>query len=293
MNTRLAEFFAHRTIPIVTKHKKEHVIGPLLEDRLGCTTLGFDSFDTDLLGTFTGERKRILSPLDAALEKCKTAISLGGYDCAIASEGTFGHFPPMAFVPSDQELVVFYDQLNNLTVLGFANSYETNAGEEIATDWQSLEHIARDFGFPQSWVILKEPTDTSDPNHQPNIWKDIDSWDKLHHLWTSISHKQPEAQFIVTPDFRAMANPLRRKVIAEATMDLIKHLTTLCPNCEMPGFKPTNVIRGLPCCFCGLPTDGILAQVYTCSHCSYEEQKKDSTNGKDCQDPAYCQFCNP
>ena len=50
--------FEGRKVVIATKHKKELVIAPLLEKNLGVTCFVPDDFDSDALGTFSGEIKR-------------------------------------------------------------------------------------------------------------------------------------------------------------------------------------------------------------------------------------------
>ena len=55
--------FQNRQLLIATKHNKERVIAPLLEEALGVTCVVNDTFDTDTLGTFTGEVERTLDPL--------------------------------------------------------------------------------------------------------------------------------------------------------------------------------------------------------------------------------------
>ena len=60
------KFFEGRSIAIATKHKKQIAMAALLEKELGVTCIVSENLDTDLLGTFTGEIERELSPIDAA-----------------------------------------------------------------------------------------------------------------------------------------------------------------------------------------------------------------------------------
>jgi len=46
--------FERRRLIIATKHQKEQVIAPLLENTLGVSCFIDESFDTDTLGTFSG-----------------------------------------------------------------------------------------------------------------------------------------------------------------------------------------------------------------------------------------------
>lgn len=50
--------FSQRKLVIATKHHKEKVIAPLIEKVLGVECFVGKNFDTDTLGTFTGEVER-------------------------------------------------------------------------------------------------------------------------------------------------------------------------------------------------------------------------------------------
>ena len=47
--------FAGRKVLIATKHKKELVLSPILEKELVVSCFVSEQFDTDILGTFSGE----------------------------------------------------------------------------------------------------------------------------------------------------------------------------------------------------------------------------------------------
>ena len=84
--------FNGRRLLIVTKHQKEKVIAPLLEKELGVKCMVTENFDTDVLGTFTGEIERVHDPVTTARNKCHMAMELSDCDLAIASEGSFTLF---------------------------------------------------------------------------------------------------------------------------------------------------------------------------------------------------------
>ena len=76
-----------RTLVIATKHHKEKVIAPLLERELGVNCIVAQNFDSDILGTFTGEVERFFDALTTAKNKCLMAMESNNCDLAIASEG--------------------------------------------------------------------------------------------------------------------------------------------------------------------------------------------------------------
>ena len=55
--------FNERKLLIATKHGKEKVIAPIIEKALSVSCHTANNFDTDLLGTFTGEVERTQDPL--------------------------------------------------------------------------------------------------------------------------------------------------------------------------------------------------------------------------------------
>ena len=63
--------FENREILIVTKHKKEKVISPLISKHLKAKASVATHFDTDTLGTFCGEIERNDDPIPTLRMKCK------------------------------------------------------------------------------------------------------------------------------------------------------------------------------------------------------------------------------
>lgn len=110
MNLKSNNFFEGRKILIVTKHQKEKVIAPLLEKELGLRCFISEKFDTDSLGTFSGEIPRKNDPLTTLKQKCELAMELEGFELAIATEGSFGNHPSIFFAVANDELILLYDK---------------------------------------------------------------------------------------------------------------------------------------------------------------------------------------
>ena len=104
--------FSGRQIVIATKHGKEQVIAPRLTNELGLHCLVPEQFDTDLLGTFSGEVDRVDTPMETARKKCQMAMDLTSVDLAIASEGSFGPHPSIPFIPAHEEYMLLIDKKN-------------------------------------------------------------------------------------------------------------------------------------------------------------------------------------
>jgi len=118
--------FERRRLIIATKHHKEQVIAPLLEEALGVNCFVDESFDTDTLGTFSGEIEREQDPISTARLKCLKAMELNNCDLGVASEGSFGVHPSIFFASADDEFLIFIDKKNDLEIIARELSTETN-----------------------------------------------------------------------------------------------------------------------------------------------------------------------
>jgi len=112
--------YASRHVALLTQHGKEQVISPVLESGLGCRVELVTGFDTDLLGTFTGEARRPGTQLDAARRKARKGMELSGAGLGIASEGSFGPDPFTGMMPWNVELLVWIDEELGIEVHGIA-----------------------------------------------------------------------------------------------------------------------------------------------------------------------------
>lgn len=278
-----AEAFAGRRLVIATMHGKEAVIAPLLEAALGVQCVAGSGVDTDRLGTFTGEVARTLDPIDAAREKCRLAMNLYDCDLAVASEGSFGPHPSLAFLPADDELVLLVDRKNDLEIWGREVSTATNYSYEDIGSAAALMDFARRVQYPSHGVILRRAH-----HNREHIIKDLTDEAGLLAAWERLSAAGGTIR--AETDMRAMRNPTRMQVIAQATQKLIDKATSRCPQCATPGYSITEIMRGLPCHWCGTPTRSAAGYLYRCAKCSYEYVKPSE---KTHEDPMYCEVCNP
>jgi hypothetical protein len=282
MNTLL---FKNRKLVIATKHEKEKVIAPLLEKHLGVTCFTNESFDTDTLGTFSGEIERELDPISTVRKKCLLAMEASNCDLGVASEGSFGAHPSMFFARADDEFLIFIDKKNNLEIIARELSLETNFdGKEIETEKDLLD-FAKAVKFPTHGLILRKSE--KDNTHIIKGITDITLLKNSFKKLISESHS-----VYAETDMRAMYNPTRMSVIKNAAKKLVAKVNSNCPECNAPGFDVTNLKRGLECNLCGLPTKSTLSHVYECQHCEYSKEIMYPSN-KTKEDPMYCDYCNP
>jgi hypothetical protein len=268
---------------IITKHEKELIIGPLLQQAFGATFERID-FDTDTLGTFSGEVERPADQRTTAMLKVQHAQQKG-IDFYIASEGAFYPHPEVPFLTVNTELLVCYAAQADYTITAISNSFDVTAAQIEVNDWDAVATFAAKIGFPAQGVILHNHHLTV---NERMIIKDATTWDAL-----ALACKQLLAtneRITVMADLRAMRNPKRSTHIAAVAANLIERMQQYCTRCQYPGFGISNAVAGLPCCWCGTPTKAIAYYELKCEHCGHIAQQKTS---QPCADPGGCDVCNP
>jgi hypothetical protein len=277
--------FQNRKLLIATKHEKEKVIAPILEKELGVNCFTDETFDTDVLGTFSGEVERELDPVSTAREKCLRAMKQNNCDLGVASEGSFGSHPSVFFASADDEFLIFIDTQNKIEVIVRELSTSTNFnGKEIKSQ-KELFGFAEQVGFPTHGLILRKSKDENTKIHKGIV--DIET---LKKTFEDLSSKYNSVY--AETDMRAMYNPTRMNVIEIATEKLAQKIKSTCPNCKMPGFGVTDVKRGLKCGLCGSPTKATLSYIYVCQHCQFTKEEM-YPHKKTTEDPTFCDYCNP
>lgn len=277
--------FQNRRLLIATKHQKEKVMAPLLEKSLGVTCFTDGNFDTDTLGTFSGEFERESDPVTTARKKCLLAMEASHCDLGVASEGSFGSHPSLFFAKADDEFLIFIDTKNNLEIITRELSTETNFDGQEIQDEEGLLDFAAAAKFPSHGLILrKSETDNN------SIIKGITNLNDLKNAFNSL-YKKFKMVYAET-DMRAMYNPSRMKVIEKAIKKLVEKINSCCPSCETPGFDVIDVKPGLPCSSCGFPTQSTSSYIYICQKCNFTKEEM-YPHQKTNEDPMYCDYCNP
>ncbi|PSN11121.1 hypothetical protein C7293_25490 [filamentous cyanobacterium CCT1] len=281
------DFFANRVAMLATMHRKEQAIAPLLESHLGVSVAVPADFDTDAFGTFTGDVKRPSDQLTTARLKAAAVLRQTGESLAIASEGSFGPHPQIPFIACDRELVLLIDRTHQLEIVGECLSTDTNYRSQVIHSPAEALVFAESVGFPQHGLVVKggEADDHI-------LGKGITDADKLLAIVEMTLSQSPQRAARLETDMRALYNPTRMAVIAQATEDLVRAIARSCPDCGCPGFSLVKQFPGLPCSLCGTPTLLTLTQLYRCQRCQFE-QRLPGDHGFSAADPSYCPYCNP
>jgi hypothetical protein len=277
--------FNGRKLLIVSKHSKEKVIAPILDKILGVQCIVSDNFDTDKLGTFTGEVDRKNDPLETARQKCLQALAHSSYDLAVSSEGSFGPHPSIPFAHADDEILYFMDKKNELDIFVRVITPETNFNARKITTKAELKEFSKQIKFPSHAVIIKKEQHNFD-----EMVKGINDSKKLMDVFNYFCEAFGGAY--LETDMRAMYNPTRMQTIEKATQKLATKINHVCPTCNTPGLGITSIKEGLRCSLCNRPTRSTLSYLYECQKCNFIKEEM-FPNHKEKEDPMYCDFCNP
>ncbi len=281
------EWFRGRQAALGTKHRKEEVIAPLVRDELGLEVVVPPDFDSDQFGTFTRETARAGTQLDAARAKARAAMDALGLDLGIASEGSFGSHPSIPFVPGNVEMVVLLDRAAGLEIHGV---YCTTAVQFTHAWVASVEEafaFAARAGFPEHGLVVRRSPDDTD-----GLVKGLVTGDSLRAATEATIASVDNHRAFIESDLRAHRNPVRMQAIRAATLDFIANARRACPSCGAPGFRVVTDRPGLPCNWCGTPTERTLALVYQCQLCRHQLEVM-YPDGRSETDPSRCPYCNP
>jgi len=264
---------------LLSRHDKSATIGPVLQAGLDIQLVVTDAFDTDLLGTFSGEMARTLPAHRCGLRKAELACELTGLDVGIGSEGTFGPGPLGGLMAWHVELLVWHDRARNWTITGRAQG-PSQARREALTSVEQAAGFAAGAPVGQGLIV----------RGHGQIFKALHDPDAIFAAVSACLSGHRDESASIEFDLRACHSPQRRARIEAATHDLVTRLLALCPRCGRPDFSPDVAEHGLPCADCAAPTPLVSATRAVCADCGYTTRQPVPAT---CADPACCPHCNP
>jgi len=287
-------------IALGTMHAKEAAVAKPAIRFLGADLVVPSDINTDALGTFTGEIARAGTMLEAARAKACIAMARTGLKLGIASEGSYGPHPHLPFIPGGVELLLFIDDERGLEINETLVVPRTNYDSHTCAPGDSLDSILHRLRFPShaltvqsfSPEVPQKPITDMQEQSVPPIFKGIRNLRNLERAIATCALTSTAGKALLVPDMRAHMNPTRMAIIRLASSKLMKRIVSLCPNCQAPGFGVTEVIRGLPCDWCGEPTRLAVGEIHRCARCGFQREK--FLRGRhERADPGQCAFCNP
>ena len=267
---------------MATKHGKERQFGPALVRALDVDLIVAE-VDTDRLGTFTPEVEREGTALDTLRRKARWAMSHTDARFGVASEGSFGPHPELPFLAAGVELAVFIDGREGIEVVEQLVCTDTNFSHVVVDNPEIPEAFLTSVGFPGHAVII-----SSGPGLHP-VAKGVQDRAVLSDALASCVAAGGHA--LIQSDMRAHLNPTRQRALTELAERLAIRLVNRCPDCGVGGWGVVDLEKGLPCEWCGQPTELVAAECFGCAdtRCGHSETMSRSGHA-----PAgSCHRCNP
>ncbi len=288
--------YAGRWVALATRHGKERVIGRALRHGLRAQLRHLSDIDTDQLGSFCGGVPRTLTPLEACRAKAELALTRSGLSLAIASEGSFGPHPAVPFLPAGLECMVFLDAERGLTISEELLARRTNFSHRWLTESDALASAWPDdlltwlaaVGFPSHGLLVRPG---GSPHPCPAVAKGIQALPELRQA-IRCAAAGGDGRVLLETDMCAHRNPTRMASIRQLSFRLVRRMARLCPACAAPGWGLMGREPGLPCGWCGSPTERTLWEVFGCARCG-ERQRIPRPDGLREADPGQCPRCNP
>lgn len=272
-------------VAMATMHGKEQVLAPALA-AIGIELVVPKAIDTDQFGTFTRDRPRQGTMVDAARAKAEAAMRETGLSAALASEGSYGPHPTVPFLTAGRELLLFIDEARRFAVTEMTIDERPTFDHCTVGSFEEAHGFLERIGFPEQGVIVAPSGRLNEP-----VGKGIRDVSSLRSAIAMASERSDAARAHVETDMRAFMNPRRLEVIAALGRQLAARLSTACPSCGEAGWGRIRTEAGLPCSLCGAPTSLPRQDVYGCVACGAEERRERSPGST--ADPAYCPLCNP
>jgi hypothetical protein len=275
------------TCSLATLHRKEEGIQPPFWNVLRLKVIPVP-VDTNRLGTFSGEVKRLDTPLVCAQVKCEWGMKASGCKRGMASEGSFGPHPFIPFAPCDHEILVFKDEEIGFSLYETILSLKTNFRSIETSNIGELKSFCEKALFPSHALIVKP----NQPKNEAMIIKGVQDKEKLLEAFSRCALHSKDGKVTLETDMRAHMNPTRMGVIKTLAYKLAKRLKTFCPKCKCPGWGMKDVVKGLECEVCGSETERVKYEVFGCPRCPYivYQERKDRLKATG---PENCPYCNP
>ncbi len=282
-NTANAGPYHGRRVAMGTRHRKEQQVAPAFAALLGASIVVPADLDTDQFGTFSAERPRTLSAIDAARAKALLGMRTAATCYGLASEATYGVLD-IAGCTAHDEILLFVDDMRGIEIAETLHSPAVPGRQHVVRSAAEVPASLLGGRPPQGWIVGPAGSDDL-----AAMSKGLTSPTALNDAVALAVRVSPAGLAIVEPDLRAVHNPSRRAVIARLAGRLAERLRTRCPACSMPGYGRIGVECGLPCRICGSATEMPSADVHGCPGCSHREFR----NTVEAAEPRWCPYCNP
>ena len=255
---------------------------------LGMKLVVAEAFDTDSLGSFSGEIPRPSDGPTTCRLKAEAGMVATGLGLGLASEGSFGPHPAIPFLPVGQEWMTFIDRDQGLVICEQLLARRTNFNHCRVSADTAMAPWLEQVGFPSHALIVR-------PNQGAGsigVRKGLQTASGLQTAIAEARHASADDLALVETDMRAHLNPTRMATIRARAFRLVRRIARACPACGSPGWGRVELRLGLPCRWCGQATELVEAEVFGCVRCDHR-QDLPRRDGLQAADPGHCLFCNP
>lgn len=263
----------------LTCHGKETAVAAALRKH-GYAIQTYSDFDTDSLGTFTGETSRDLTQAQTALKKAQLACELTGKRFGLGSEGSFGPHPQAFLLPWNMEVLAFWDNQHQHAIYAIHGTAHTNFASEKVSSLDAGFEFAEKVLFPSHGLILGTASDAFFKKGLKHLGDFKTSLERALKLSPAVW---------LESDMRAHMNPSRMQAITQTAEKLSVLLGSDCPQCKLPGYGLSELVKGAPCQDCLTPTRIPKAEKWACNHCDFMEIHPLGSLAP----AASCDRCNP
>ncbi len=278
------------TAAIATQHGKADYIAKPLAAALGWQVVNYTGFNTDTLGTFSGEVARTQSPYECAKHKALMSLQHHDAELGIGSEGSF-QSDGFGLFALNTEILVCVNRDGK--VIASASAQQPIMLEKLTlalpldVNWKSqVSTFIEEVPPGQAGMIIARDSKKSALAAHKGLLNAAAIELAVQQLGTTAKASLIELQY----DFRAMHCPQRQVTLELAAQALVKYLTSHCPQCAARGFVVKQRVAGLPCRQCGTPSRQPKAHVMTCQDCGFSQTQ--AVEAPD-TDPVNCNYCNP
>lgn len=225
--------YGGRRVSLATCHGKERALARPFRRGLGLTVVVATGFDTDQLGTFSGERSR---PADAG-QTCRQKAEAGrdhtGLDLGLASEGRFGPHPSFPWLAVNLEWLTFVDRRAGLVIADNLLADRTNFNHRVVAPGEDIEDWLRRVGFPSHALIVRPHR--WDASGEAPVIKGVRTARALAEALDRCVGASCDGRARLETDMRAHCNPTRLGVIRTLAFRLVRRIARRCPACAAPG----------------------------------------------------------
>lgn len=285
------ERYRGRRLCLSSQHRKEQALARPFRAGLGMILVTPAGLDTDRFGSFCGAQPRLTDAQQSCRQKTEAGMELSGLTLGLGSEGSFGPHPALPWLAAGSEWLTFMDREAALVIEESRISARTNFSHLETKPGAAIDSWLHQIGFP-SHAVLVRPQQPPGLSSAAPVAKGIQRRDLLDRAIRDAATRSADGMALLETDMRAHVNPTRMRAIRQLGIQLVRRLRRPCPACGAPGWGLIERLPGLPCRWCGQPTERVALEIFGCAACDHQ-QEHPRPDGLLAADPEHCLTCNP